>query len=428
MIQKKVMIMILTAALLLSAGCAGNKENTESTPAPTLPPITSEADDTLPETWAEYDPAEETEAPAESDAPAETETAAETEPETTVPETPSPNIGLTALACVPNYVNVRTGPSTQDDIVGKIYNDCAAEILDEVPGEGGNWFLITSGNVQGYIMRDFFLVGEAAEARRSEVGVLMGTVNEDYLRVRSAPDLTDPDNVFTYYELGTKVYVKELTEDGWAVIESDDASKGYVYADCMTLETVFKTAITLEEEAAEIARREAAEEAARLAEEEYQKKLKAEQEYLAAQQAAQQQQQQQNPQPAPQIISQETSDSLRNAIIAYAQQFVGNPYVSGGRSLETGTDCSGFTSLVYQHFGYSLSYTPAGQSEQGVRISVAEAQPGDLLFYSNSQKYLGHVAMYIGNGQIVHAGTPESGIFVGSAYYRDPLFAVRILP
>ena len=120
-------------------------------------------------------------------------------------------------------------------------------------------------------------------------------------------------------------------------------------------------------------------------------------------------------------------DALRAAVVAYALQFVGNPYVHGGRSLVTGTDCSGFTSLVYQHFGYSLSYTPAGQSEQYTRVPVSTIKPGDLLFYSNSQKYLGHVALYIGNGQIVHAGTVETGIIVSNAYYRDPLFAVRVI-
>ena len=81
-----------------------------------------------------------------------------------------------------------------------------------------------------------------------------------------------------------------------------------------------------------------------------------------------------------------------------------------------------------ENFGYWLDYTPAGQSNQGVPVDLSALQPGDLLFYSNSQKYLGHVALYIGNGQIVHAGTVETGIIVGSAYYRDPLFARRIIP
>lgn len=343
--------------------------------------------------------------------------------ETTVEETRPSRVGEIALAEVEGYVNVRTGPSTEYDIVGKIYGYCAADILEEVDGEGGIWFRIQSGNVNGYIMSDYFLVGEDAEKERMAQGVLMGTVLEDYLRVRSEPNLDDPDNVFTFYERGTEVYISELTEDGWAKIESDDASAGFVYAECLDIKRVFKTAITLEEEAEIIAKREAAQEAARLAEEAYLASLNAEQNPAPA------------PAPAPAPVNPDAvapapadSDPLRNAIVAYALQFVGNPYVHGGRSLETGTDCSGFTSLVYQHFGYSLSWTPSGQSTQGVQIDLSQIQPGDLLFYSNSQKYLGHVAMYIGNGQIVHAGTEATGIFVGSAYYRDPILAVRIVP
>ena len=372
---------------------------------------------------------------------ADTEEISKTEETTTEPETPSPKIGLTALAMVPNYVNVRSGPSVDDEIVGKIYNYCAAEIQDEVVCEDGNWYLMTSGNCTGYIKSEYFLVGEEAEAMRKEVGVLMGTVTEDYLRVRSEPNLNDPDNVFTFYERGTEVYITELTEDGWAKIESDAASTGYVYAECLDLKTVFKTAITLEEEEEAIRIQQEREEAARKAEEEYQAALKAQQEAeaaaaaAAAEQAAKQQaQQEQQTQPAipadPGAAStgDAAADALRNAVVQYALQYVGKPYVHGGRSLETGTDCSGFTSLVYQHFGYYPSYTPAGQADQYPHVDLSQLKPGDLLFYSNSQKYLGHVALYIGNGQIVHSGTEATGVLISSAYYRDPLFAARVIP
>ena len=125
----------------------------------------------------------------------------------------------------------------------------AAEILDEVDGEDGKWFLMTSGNVQGYIKSEFFLVGEEAEAKKKEVGVLWGLVKEDYLRVRSEPDMSNNDNVFTHYQKGTLVIIKEL-KNGWAKIESDESSTGYVYADCIDYWWEFKTAITLKEEAA----------------------------------------------------------------------------------------------------------------------------------------------------------------------------------
>ncbi|MBQ6680080.1 MAG: C40 family peptidase [Lachnospiraceae bacterium] len=374
-------------------------------------------------------------------------------------ETPSEYKGQKALAYVSNYVNVRSGPTTEDEVVGKIYNFCAADILDEVDGEDGKWFMISSGSVVGYIKSEFFLTGEEAEAMREEVGVLMGTVMEDYLRVRSEPDLNNPDNVFTFYERGTQVYIDELTDDGWAKITSDDASTGYVYADCLDIERVFKTAISIEEEQAEIARRLAAEEAARKAQEEYEAALRAQEEAAKAAELARQQEEWARQQQAAAAAaaaaaaeqerarqeaaaaaaaaaaanaasSNASNDALaaqRNAVVQYALQFVGNPYVHGGRSLVTGTDCSGFTSLVYANFGYSLSYTPEGQSGQGVRVDLNDLRPGDLLFYSNSYKYLGHVAMYIGNGQIVHAGTEATGICIWNAYYRNPLFANRII-
>ena len=393
----------------------------------------------------------ETRAPETPEAAISTEatTVTEATTEATTEETSSPNIGLTALAVVENYVNVRTGPTTDAEIVGKIFNNCAAQILDEVDGEGGKWFLMTSGNVRGYIKSEFFLVGEEAEAKKKEVGILFGLVKEDYLRVRSEPDMSNNDNVFTHYQKGTLVVIKEL-KNGWAKIESDESSTGYVYADCIDYWWEFKTAITLQEEAAELQRKKEAEERARKAQEEYEAALRAEEERKAreaeeARKRSEEAARQTTPAPgqptqpthaptqAPTTAPPATEapvdpkDALRNAVVAYALQFVGNPYVHGGRSLVTGTDCSGFTSLVYQHFGYPLSYTPAGQSEQYVRVPLDSIKPGDLLFYSNSQKYLGHVALYIGNGQIVHAGTVETGIIVSSAYYRDPLFAVRVI-
>ena len=430
---------VLLVMGLLSGCMPGRIETGETIEVPTRERITEEASNEGQIPYADVT----THAPVvvPTDPPTDAPTETFTEP------TQSPKIGLTALAVVPNYVNVRTGPSTEDEIVGKIFNNCAAEILDEVDGEDGKWYLITSGNVQGYIKSEFFLVGEEAEAKKKEVGVLMGLVKEEALRVRSEPDMTNNDNVFTHYQKGTLVVIKEL-KNGWAKIESDESSTGYVYAGCLDYWWEFKTAITLKEEAAELQRKKEAEERAKKAQEEYEAALRAEAErkQKAEEEARRRSEQAANetrpPQPTnppqPTTPPQPTNppatetpvdpkDALRAAVVAYALQFVGNPYVHGGRSLVTGTDCSGFTSLVYQHFGYSLSYTPAGQSEQYTRVPVSTIKPGDLLFYSNSQKYLGHVALYIGNGQIVHAGTVETGIIVSSAYYRDPLFAVRVI-
>ncbi len=108
-------------------------------------------------------------------------------------------------------------------------------------------------------------------------------------------------------------------------------------------------------------------------------------------------------------------------IANYACQFIGNPYVSGGTSLTKGTDCSGFTQSVYKQFGYSLPRNSYSQRSAGKQVSYAEAQPGDIICYA------GHVAIYIGNGKIVHASTPKSGIKISNALYRDIISVRRII-
>ena len=107
----------------------------------------------------------------------------------------------------------------------------------------------------------------------------------------------------------------------------------------------------------------------------------------------------------------------------YALQFVGNPYVSGGTSLTNGTDCSGFVMSVYSAFGISLPRTTGGQAQSGYGVSVDEAQPGDIVSYGYNG-YVSHSALYIGNGMIVHASTPELGIRVDSMYIM-PIITIR---
>lgn len=105
----------------------------------------------------------------------------------------------------------------------------------------------------------------------------------------------------------------------------------------------------------------------------------------------------------------------------YALQFVGNPYVYGGTSLTNGADCSGFVQSVYKHFGISVPRTSSEQRSFGVGVSYSEAQPGDIICYP------GHVGIYIGNGQIVHASSARTGIKVSSATYRSILAVRRVL-
>lgn len=116
---------------------------------------------------------------------------------------------------------------------------------------------------------------------------------------------------------------------------------------------------------------------------------------------------------------------IQMEICEYARQFVGNPYVWGGTSLTKGADCSGFTLSVYRKYGVSLPHSSKAQANCGTRIDVSEVQPGDLVFYGG--KNIHHVAMYIGNGQVVHAQSAKTGIVVTSMYYNTPTRAARIL-
>ena len=114
------------------------------------------------------------------------------------------------------------------------------------------------------------------------------------------------------------------------------------------------------------------------------------------------------------------------AVVNYAAQFVGNPYVWGGTSLTNGADCSGFVQSVYQNFGVSLPRVAADQAQAGTKIAVEEAQPGDLIFYADGGSIY-HVVLYIGNGQVVHASSAATGIKVSNVYWENAVWAVRVL-
>lgn len=116
---------------------------------------------------------------------------------------------------------------------------------------------------------------------------------------------------------------------------------------------------------------------------------------------------------------------IQMEVCEYAKQFVGNPYRWGGTSLTKGADCSGFTMSVLGKYGISLPHSSKAQANCGERIDLSEIQPGDLVFYGG--KNIHHVAIYIGNGQIVHAQSANTGIVISGMYYNTPTRAVRVL-
>ena len=113
-----------------------------------------------------------------------------------------------------------------------------------------------------------------------------------------------------------------------------------------------------------------------------------------------------------------SEEELRQQIVDFALQFEGNPYVYGGTSLTNGADCSGFVMSVFAQFGYSLPRVAADQYNQSVKKSVGDLEPGDLVFYGSG---ISHVALYIGNGQIIHASTSASGIKLSNYDYEAPV-------
>lgn len=305
-----------------------------------------------------------------------------------------------AIADVSNYVNVRREAGTDSEIVGKIYDGAVAHVL-EVCGEEKDWFRIVSGNVEGYIKAEFFLYGEAAVNAIDEYVTRYAVVQADRLNVREKPDIEA--RRIGYIDNGERV--KLLGEEGeWLQVQYTSSKKGYVAAEYVTVTEEFVYAKTLEEEAAELAARRELESRQSVPE-----SVAAENVTMAV---------------APPSESYGSNEELRSGIVEYAMQFLGNKYVHGGQSLVTGTDCSGFTSLIYAEFGYAVSRTPAGQlANDGRSIAYSEIQPGDIICYGSGSKCT-HVALYIGDGQIIHAANSRKGVVIYEADY-DTIMGVK---
>ncbi len=335
-----------------------------------------------------------------------------------------------AIAQVNNYVNIRSLPGENGEILGKLYNNSAATIL----GEENGWYQITSGTVQGYVKAQYVVSGQEAEAIAAQVGHRIATVNTQTLRVRD--DVGLDASVQTLVPMGEELEVKEELE-GWVRVALDADVEGYVSADYVTIRTEFVQAESIEEEKARLAeekrQREEAEEAARKADEAAKAakaKKKAQAEAAEAQKQAEAQQKKAEAQKQAETIQNNVGTAqvsgIRQTIVNYALQFLGNKYKYGGTSLTGGTDCSGFVQSVYRDCGISIGRSSRDQAAGGTQIAIGDVQPGDLLFYAKGST-INHVALYIGNGQVVHASSPSTGIRISNYNYRTPCKAVRYL-
>ncbi len=301
------------------------------------------------------------------------------------------------IAQVNDYVNVRSLPSEEGEILGKLYDDSVGTFISEENG----WYQIKSGSVTGYVKGEYCVTGDAAVELAKEVGTRIATVTTTTLKVRTEP--TTESSVLGLVPIDDQLVVSEEVE-GWVQVDIEEGI-GWVSTDYVVLHTEFVEAESKEEEAKRLAKEEEERRKAREA---------------AAAKAAKQQSSSSSSNTTTTVTVSGDSE-MGKAVAEYALQFVGNPYVYGGTSLTDGADCSGFVMSVYANFGVSLPHSSSADRNQGYAVDGLEnAQPGDLICYS------GHVALYIGDGQIVHASTAKTGIIVSRADYKKILAIRRI--
>ena len=339
-----------------------------------------------------------------------------------------------AIAHVDKYVNVRSLPSTDGQILGKIYNGAVAHII-ETAGEENDWLHVTSGSVEGYIKAEYFIYGEDAAEVIEDYVTRYAVITASRLNVRK--DTSAESKRIGYLDKGEKAKIVENLGD-WMKVEYSQGQTGYVSAEYVEVTEEFTYAISIEEEKAEIARQKALEERKRQEEAAKAAEAAAAQEKAAAEAAAAAAGQTGEATDAGQAVAAggitpaaeySTNEELRDSLVEYALQFVGNKYVNGGNSLTNGTDCSGFTKLIYAEYGYSLGRTPASQlSSAGRSIDYSEIQKGDIICYSsNGGKSCTHVAIYIGDGMIVHAANSKKGICTQKAQYSTIMGVKNII-
>ena len=308
------------------------------------------------------------------------------------------------IAQVNNYVNVRSLPGEEGEIVGKLYDKSVGTFL----GEENGWYKISSGNVTGYVKAEYCVTGQTAVELAKQVRSLMATVNTQTLFVRKEP--TTRSRVVGMVPEGEELSVLEEA-DGWVKVDVEEGI-GWVSKDYVILRSEFVHAESKEEEAARLAK----EEEARRKAQEAAKKASASKGNSGNQTSGNG-----GSKPAQSVAGTSANADMGRSVADYALQFLGNPYVYGGTSLTKGADCSGFVQSVYANFGVSLPRTSGEQRSSGSAVDgLANARPGDLVCYS------GHIGIYIGDGKIVHASSSKTGIITSRADYRSILAIRRI--
>ena len=281
--------------------------------------------------------------------------------------------------CNTEVLNVRKEASTSATILGMIYKDDTVTIM----GVSGNWYqvkaTVASGEVTGFVHASY--IDKKAETNQQQeqtpsAAPTVTEVNETVwatVAVNVRKDSNTSSGIVSTLRKGASVTRTGVLSNGWSRV-SFNGGTAYIHSDYLTTT---------------------------------------------------------NPNPNGSTDNSQGSSGITGVtgedIVAFAKQWVGYPYVWGGNNLSTGVDCSGFTQQVYLHFGIQINRIADSQKKNGIMISsVEEAKAGDLFFYGSSS-YADHVAIYMGDGNVVHASSPSVGIIISPVRYRNPVAIVRVI-
>ena len=262
-------------------------------------------------------------------------------------------------------VRMRSGPSTTSQILGS-YNTGTAMT---VTGSSGNWYAVTYNGKSGYVCKDYMTMTAPANTTPAPASGTAGTVKGNYVRLRSGAGTSY--SILGTYNNGTPLTITG-TNGSWYAVTINGKS-GYMSSTYVAVGAAAPAASTPATGTATPA-------------------------------------------------SGNTASTTGDVIVATAKQYLGYPYVYGGMS-PSGFDCSGFVNYVYKLNGYSMNRVAKDiYYNNGTYVEKANLQPGDLVFFSNSSEYVGHVGIYIGGGQMIHASTSRTGVIISdlnSSYYIE---------
>lgn len=287
-----------------------------------------------------------------------------------------PGMNDIAIANVSDHLNIRKEPGTDKPIAGNLVKNGGLNVLKADDGSG--WTKVKSGKVTGYVSSEFIITGEKAKELAKKYAKLVATANTGGLNVREEPSVDS--RILTQIAEGEELVVEDelVVEYGsehskWVKVSYDNES-GYVAKEYVNLSYALEKASSIEA-----------------------------------------------------IIYGEGVSNTRVNLVSKAKTYLGGRYVWGGTTLGRGVDCSGYTQALYRLYGVSIPRTSQAQSNGGRSISSSQLKPGDLVFYGPSKYSINHVAMYIGNGQVIHASNQRSGIKISNMRYRTPVNYVRYI-